>query len=391
MRRPSSIPGAALAAALLALLTLGCAEEATQWARIPKADVAILATQTQVLVTPDERVQVHLQGATLREGVERLATSTGMAVKIEPDVPEVRLYVSFEAEDAPAALRSLAKVGGVTYERYSENGLTLHRVGTAPRDLFEHGPYHFILGGLILLLAYAFLRLYAWLVTKIEAVSRERGKKLLQLGPLVRAVVWALAVMSAIMVMLRVSPTAAFAVTGGGLLLLGFAARELTANLLAGFTIATDRPLYVGDFVEVAGQRGEVKGIGLRSTQLVTPDDTMITIPNHVITEGVVASANYGEVDALIEITFYVAHEADVAQVRSLVWEGLVTSAYCAWRKPNRVFVSEEEKATKVVAAAYVYDVRHQRRFVTDVTHRVKAAFAEAGVPYPKFGAGDSD
>ena len=39
------------------------------------------------------------------------------------------------------------------------------------------------------------------------------------------------------------------------------------------------------------------------------------------------------------------------------------------------------------MAAAYVYDVRHQRRFVTDVTHRVKAAFAEAEVPYPKFGA----
>lgn len=373
-----------LCLALLALATLGCPEAPKQWVRMPQGDAADVSTETHVFVTPDERVQVHLQGATLREGIERVATSTGLAVKIEADVPEVRLYVSFDAADAPSALRSLAEVGGVTYERYTESGLTLHRVGTAPRDLFESGPYHFFLGAFLLLVAYLLLRLFGGLVNRLEQVSRERGKKLRQLGPLVRVVVWAIAVVSAVMVVLRVSPTAAFAFTGGGLLLLGIAARELTANLLAGFTIATDRPLYVGDFVEVAGQRGEVKGIGLRSTQLVTPDDTMITIPNKVITEGVVASANYGEVDALVEITFYVAHEADVAQVRSLVWEGLVTSAYCAWRKPARVFVSEELRATKVVAAAYVYDVRHQRRFVTDVTHRVKEAFGAAEVPYPR-------
>lgn len=380
------VPGLCLAA--LALCAVACTEKTKQWARAPQSNAAPISTETHVFVTPDKRVQVHLQGATLREGIERVATSTGLAVKIEADVPEVRLYVSFDAADAPSALRSLASVGGVTYEQYSQSGLTLHRVGTAPRNLFEHGPYHFFLGALILLSAYLVLRVFSVFVIRMESVYRERGKKLRQIGPLVRVVVWAIAVVSAVMVMLRVSPTAAFAFTGGGLLLLGIAARELTANLLAGFTIATDRPLYVGDFVEVAGQRGEVKGIGLRSTQLVTPDDTMITIPNSVITEGVVASANYGEVDALIEITFYVAHEADVAQVRHLVWEGLVTSAYCAWRKPARVFVSEEERATKVVASAYVYDVRHQRRFVTDVTHRVKDAFGEAGVPYPKLGPG---
>ncbi|MBL4844705.1 MAG: mechanosensitive ion channel family protein [Planctomycetes bacterium] len=366
------------------VLALACAQESSQRARTPLSEGAVVSTETKVSVAPDGQVSVHLQGATLREGLERVATRTGLAIKIEADLPEVRLYVSFEAADAPSALRALATIGGVTYEQYSQAGLTLHRVGTSPRDLFEHGPYHFLLGALILFSAYVLLRGFSAFVGRLESVSRERGKKLRQLGPLVRVVVWVIAIVSAIMVMLRVSPTAAFAFTGGGLLLLGIAARELTANLLAGFTIAIDRPLYVGDFVEVAGQRGEVKGIGLRSTQLVTPDDTMITIPNKVISEGVVASANYGEVDALVEITFYVAHEADVSVVRNLVWEGLVTSAYCAWRKPARVFVSEEPRATKVVAAAYVYDVRHQRRYVTDVTHRVKAAFAEAGVPYPK-------
>ena len=45
--------------------------------------------------------------------------------------------------------------------------------------------------------------------------------------------------------------------------------------------------------------------------------------------------------------------------------------------------VTEELWSTRVVAHAYVFDVRHQLRFVTDVTHRVKLAFADAEIPYP--------
>ena len=76
-----------------------------------------------------------------------------------------------------------------------------------------------------------------------------------------------------------------------------------------------------------------------------------------------------------------------MALVRALVWEGVVTSAYCFWRRPVHVVVSEETWATKVVAHAYVFDVRHQLYFVTDVTHRVKVAFASAGIAYPQMPA----
>ena len=109
----------------------------------------------------------------------------------------------------------------------------------------------------------------------------------------------------------------------------------------------------------------------------------MVTVPNHLVADQPVASANYGAIDALIEVSFFVAHQADVALVRSLVWEGVVTSAYCAWRRPVLVVMAEEHWATRVVAQAYVFDVRYQRVFITDVTHRVKVAFAAAGIPYP--------
>ena len=58
----------------------------------------------------------------------------------------------------------------------------------------------------------------------------------------------------------------------------------------------------------------------VRSTEVAVVKTFANADPNKVITEGSVASANYGEVDALVEITFYVAHEADISEVRNLVW-----------------------------------------------------------------------
>jgi small-conductance mechanosensitive channel len=148
--------------------------------------------------------------------------------------------------------------------------------------------------------------------------------------------------------------------------------------------VALDRPLHLGDFVSVAGWQGEVTRLGLRSTQLVTLDDTTVTVPNRLVATSAVGSANYGGIEALIPVTLYVAHDAPVERVRALVWEGVITSAYCAWRRPVQVLFEEERWATRVKVHAYTFDVRHQLAFVNDVTQRVKRAFEEQGIAYPQ-------
>ncbi len=76
-------------------------------------------------------------------------------------------------------------------------------------------------------------------------------------------------------------------------LILGFGLQDTLTNLAAGVWIAALRPIDVDEVVEVGGKTGgKVKAVGIMSTELLTPDNKLITIPNKLVWGGSVIT-NY--------------------------------------------------------------------------------------------------
>ena len=73
--------------------------------------------------------------------------------------------------------------------------------------------------------------------------------------------------------------------TGLGIVsaVLALAAQELVKNLLSGFSILTDKPFVIGDWIEVGEFSGTVVDISFRSTRIKALNNTIITIPNSKI------------------------------------------------------------------------------------------------------------
>ncbi len=67
-----------------------------------------------------------------------------------------------------------------------------------------------------------------------------------------------------------------------------FAAKDTLANFFGVLVIFLDKPFQIGDWIEVAGEEGTVEEIGLRVTRIRTFANSVITIPNHKFTEGVI-------------------------------------------------------------------------------------------------------
>ena len=64
---------------------------------------------------------------------------------------------------------------------------------------------------------------------------------------------------------------------------LGFALGDTLSNIASGFMVAITKPFKAGDYVTIAGESGEVKSVGISVTELDTPDNKRVIIPNKVV------------------------------------------------------------------------------------------------------------
>ena len=174
---------------------------------------------------------------------------------------------------------------------------------------------------------------------------------------------------------------------GAGAVTVGFALKDLAASIIAGLMIIIDRPFQVGDRVAFGGYYGEISAIGLRSVRLVTLDDNVVTIPNNKFLTDAVASGNWGALDMLIQMDFFVGADQDVTLARRLVGECLTSSRYVYLRKPWTVLVNQMLEgnyfAVRLRAKVYVLDCKYEKALETDVTERVIEAFREHGIRPP--------
>lgn len=118
---------------------------------------------------------------------------------------------------------------------------------------------------------------------------------------------------------------ASLAVVAGGLGVgIGFGIQDLTTNFVSGLTLLLDRPVKVGDFVELEGLMGIVKKISIRSTIITTNDDSSVIVPNSNMISSKIVNWSYENPLLCLRLSIEVAENSDPL----LVTETLLNIAY---------------------------------------------------------------
>ncbi|MCG8455891.1 MAG: mechanosensitive ion channel family protein, partial [Holophagales bacterium] len=119
-------------------------------------------------------------------------------------------------------------------------------------------------------------------------------------------------------------PATSFAAILGALTLaIGLSMQGALGNIASGVMIMIFRPYKLGDFITLdSGERGLVTHVGIRSTRLLTRDDTEITLPNAVIANAKILNESGGRWEKeRIRIKVGVAYGTDVDKVCELLKE----------------------------------------------------------------------
>lgn len=223
----------------------------------------------------------------------------------------------------------------------------------------------FIIGYLIIKLISKILNTWA----EKSATNRITLKGII---PVVRIFGWSLIIYIVIAGIFAPPIENIIAITASIGIAVGFAAQDILRNIFGGIMILFDRPFQVGDKIELGNHYGEVVKIGLRSTRIVTPDDSLVSIPNGEIMNQSVSNANAGEPNCQVVAEIYLPINIDTAKVREIATRAAQVSRYIYLNKPIVVVFFNELKLRKSMLKmrlkAYVLDIRYEFDFKSDLT-----------------------
>jgi small-conductance mechanosensitive channel len=115
-------------------------------------------------------------------------------------------------------------------------------------------------------------------------------------------------------------PLAAFAFFGGAVAIgVGFGAQNIINNFISGFIIMAERPIAIGNLVEIDGILGEVEDIGARCTRVRTGENIHILVPNSSFLEKNITNWTLSDNRIRTKVTAGVVYGSPVRQVEELL------------------------------------------------------------------------
>ncbi len=215
-----------------------------------------------------------------------------------------------------------------------------------------------------------------------EKLHDQRRHFILTLVPLLRLVIIVGAFLLCIPLIIEPSLQNMVALLGSLGLALGFALKDYASSLIAGVVATAERPYRSGDWIEIDGVYGEVVHVGLRTLQIITPDDTLYHIPHLKIWNELIANANNGTPRLQTVADFYLDSCHDGVEARGLLYDVALSSVYLAHREPIEVILQEKPWGTHYQLKAYSVDPKQQFRFRSDLNIRGRAVLERQGFKF---------
>ncbi|WP_455245173.1 mechanosensitive ion channel family protein [Petrachloros mirabilis] len=204
--------------------------------------------------------------------------------------------------------------------------ITTHSARVWDIPLYTSGETTITLGTLIYLSALTVLlfvitaKLRTWIVTTLLSTSRVDIGVRYAVGSIIRYVV----VTAGLVIILQTAgiDLSTLTVLAGALGIgIGFGLQNITNNLVSGIILLFERPIKVGDRIEVGDVHGDVVRISPRATTVVTNDNIAVIVPNSDFITGRVINWSYTDRDVRFSIPVGVSYGSDPETIRRLLLE----------------------------------------------------------------------
>jgi small-conductance mechanosensitive channel len=240
------------------------------------------------------------------------------------------------------------------------------------------------------LTAIAILMVGYWLARMLARFAERQAITRLQVDPNVANIIrqWALAVLFLLLVIATLMsvkiPITAFAFLGGALAIgVGFGTQNLLKNVISGLLLLMERPLRVGDVIEVDSIKGMVTTIGLRSSTIRDVNGVETLIPNSNLLERNLTNWTYSSYRKRYSLRIAVATGSDARGVKDKLVE--LAGRHGLILKDPEPYVLFEDFSEHALVFTMHYWIEigpnvDPATVASDLRFMIESSFAEAGI-----------
>ena len=175
-----------------------------------------------------------------------------------------------------------------------------------------------------------------------------------------------------------------FGVLGVGI---GFGIQGIAKECVSGLVLIFERPIQVGDFVNVGELMGTVENIGIRSTEILTLDQVSIIIPNSRFLEAEVVNWTHNNPVSRLKLPVGVAYGSDPIKVRSALIEAASQHQEILDQPtPNVFFIGFGENALNFELLVWIEDPPKQFQIKSELYFLIEEILRHyhVDIPFPK-------
>jgi small-conductance mechanosensitive channel len=162
----------------------------------------------------------------------------------------------------------------------------------------------------------------------------------------------------------------------------GLGLQNVVNNFVSGIILIFDKPIQIGDVVEISSESGRVKSMGLRTTKINAPNGAEIIIPNGNLLSQNITNWTYTDNFKLVEITFEINGETIPEEINTIVNETLLKLPLVNTSKTSQIYYSSISDGKYKLLIKFWCSIYRTEETISIARQELYNSFKEKGLTF---------